>query len=75
MSVAQGVGLPPAGACREWILPIKVRARRRSEGEKQQRAKKRGRDRVSHPQPDGRARQAEVLCRGVVNEGLGKRPD
>ena len=37
------------------------------------RAKERGHDRVSHPQPDGRSRQAEVVRRGAVNEGLGKR--
>ena len=43
------------------------------EGEERQRAKERDHDRVSHPQPDGRARQAEG--RGVMNEGLGKRPD
>ena len=40
----------------------------RPEGEAQQGAKDRDRDRVSHPQPDGRARQAEVLRRGVMNE-------
>ena len=50
-------------------------ARRKPEGEERQRAKERDHDRVSHPQPDGRARQAEVLRRGVMNEGLGKRPD
>ena len=30
---------------------------------------------MSHPQPDGRARQARVLRRGVVRERLGKRPN
>ena len=29
---------------------------------------------MSHPQPDGRALQAEVLRAGFVTEGLGKRP-
>ena len=36
--------------------PIQVRVRRRPEGEAQQGATQRSRDRVPHPQPDGRAR-------------------
>ena len=40
-----------------WIPPKNgLRVRRRPEGEAQQGATHRSRDRVSHPQPDGRAR-------------------
>ena len=73
--VAEGVGLPTAGARRERVLPIQVSARKRTEAEEQQRAGQTCHDRVSHPQPDGRARQAGVLRRGVVNKGAGRRPD
>ncbi len=67
--VAEGVGLGPASARRERILPIQVSARRKPAGEEQQGAKQRGHDRASHPQPNGRAWQAEFLRRGVLNDG------
>ena len=71
--MAERVGLSTAGTRGKRVLPVQVGARRRPQGEEQYRADERGHDRVPHPQPAGRARQARVLRCGALREELGKR--
>ena len=73
--VARGAGLPAAGAGGGRLVPIQVRARRSPAGEKQQGSKERGRNGMSYPQPDGRARKAELPRSGAMYDGPGKRCD